>query len=250
MMENLRIISWNVNGIRTRIKNKEINPVLDKNPDIILFQETKAQYEKMDKKFLDESNYEYYFLKSETARTGGLATFTKEMPRIVKRFFKKSHDALGRASVLEYENFTLVHVYGPNGSGKKANLLEKIEYFDSLLYFAEKNKDKNLIIAGDFNIAHNENDIFDKDTKVTFTVEEREVLSKLESFGFVDAFRLFDDSDSYTQWKNNEAKENGEGSRLDYFFVSQSLKDNVKSSTILSDVQGSKHVPIELNIEF
>ena len=248
-MSELKIISWNVNGIRTRIKNKDINPILEKDPNLILFQETKATYENMDKKFLDESDYNFYFLKGESARTGGLATFTKESPSIVKRFFKKSSDALGRASVLDYSDFTLINLYAPPGTGNKSKLKEKLEFYDSLLYFAEKNSDKNLIIAGDFNIAHNEEDISDLDTKVTFTAEEREVLDKLESFGFVDAFRLFNEEKAFTSWKNQDARDNNEGSRLDYFFVSESLKDNVKSCTILDEIQSSKHAPIELILD-
>ena len=105
---------------------------------------------------------------------------------------------------------------------------------------------KNLIIAGDFNIAHNDIDISNKDTKVSFTDEERSVLDKLESFGFVDALRLFNEEESFSYWKN---KEENDGARLDYFFVSESLKDKVKSSSILVDVEGSKHLPIELEIE-
>ena len=90
MMNQTKIISWNANGLRTRIKNKDIDPILKENPDIILFQETKASFEKMDKKFLDESGYNYYFLKGESERTGGLATFCKKMPRVVKRFFNEA----------------------------------------------------------------------------------------------------------------------------------------------------------------
>ena len=249
-MSELKIISWNVNGIRTRIKNKDISPVLEKEADIVLFQETKTDYEKMDKKFLDKCGYEYYFLKGESARTGGLATFTKEKPNIVKRFFKKSNDALGRASVLDYDKFTLIHVYAPVGTGTKAKLQEKLDYYNSLLYLAQKNKDQDLIIAGDFNIAHKEEDISDLDTKVTFTEEEREVLDKLESFGFVDAFRLSNKEDKqFTSWKNQEARESNEGARLDYFFVSKSLADKVKSSEILTDIDSSKHAPIELILD-
>ena len=222
-MSELKIISWNINGIRTRIKNKDLNPILEKDPNIILFQETKATYENMDKKFLNESNYNYYFLKGESARTGGLATFTKETPRIVKRFFKKSSDALGRSSVLDYGDLTLINLYAPSGTGNKSKLKEKLEFYDALLYFAEKNADKNIIIAGDFNIAHKEEDISDLDTKVTFTAEEREVLDKLESYGIVDGFRLFNEEKAFTNWKNQDARENNEGSRLDYFFVSKSL---------------------------
>ena len=228
-MSELKIISWNVNGIRTRIKNKDVNPVLEKEADIILFQETKTDYEKMDKKFLDKCGYEYYFLKGESARTGGLATFTKEKPSIVRRFFRESADALGRASILNYDDFSLIHVYAPVGTGTKA---------------------KDLIIAGDFNIAHKEEDISDLDTKVTFTDEEREVLNKLESLGFVDAFRLSNNEEKqFTSWKNQEARENNEGARLDYFFVSKSLADKVKSCTILDEIDSSKHAPIELILD-
>ncbi len=246
IMSNLKIISWNVNGIRTRIRSKDIVPILEKEPDIILFQETKASYEQMDKKFLNSNSFNYYFLKGESARTGGLASFTKDVPRVIKRFFNKSKDALHRACVLDYNDFILVHVYAPIGTGKKANFNEKIEYYNSLLSFVEKNKDQNIIIAGDFNIAHKDLDISNKDTKVTFTQEERSILDKLESFGFVDALRLFNEEESFSYWKN---KEENDGARLDYFFVSESLKDKVKSSSVLVDVEGSKHLPIELEIE-
>lgn len=250
-MSELKIISWNANGIRTRIKNKDINPILEKEADILLFQETKTSYEQMDKKFLDKSQYEYYFLKGESPRTGGLATFSKEKPNIVKRFFNESSDALGRASVLDYDNFTLIHIYAPAGTGTKAKLAEKLNYFKNLLSFAQKNNDKDLIIAGDFNIAHNEEDISDVNTKVTFTDEEREVLDKLESFGFVDAFRLLNkDKDQFTSWKNQEAREANEGARLDYFFISKSLADKVKSCSILSEIDSSKHAPIELILDY
>ena len=249
-MSELKIISWNVNGIRTRIKNKDVNPVLEEDADIILFQETKTDYEKMDKKFLEDCGYEYYFLKGESARTGGLATFTKEKPNVVKRFFKQSADALGRASVLDFDNFTLIHLYAPAGTGTKAKLNEKLGYFNNLLDFAQKNADKDLIIAGDFNIAHKEEDISDLDTKVTFTDEEREVLEKLVSFGFVDAFRLFEKEEKqFTSWKNQEARENNEGARLDYFFVSKSLSDKVKSCGILNEITSSKHAPIEIVLD-
>ena len=249
-MSELKIISWNINGIRTRIKNKDINPILEKEADMILFQETKTSYEKMDKKFLDESGFEYYFLKGESARTGGLATFTREKPSVVRRFFIKSGDAMGRASILNFEKFSLVHVYAPAGTGTKVKLNEKLDYFNNLLSFAKAACEKDIIIAGDFNIAHKEADIADLDTKVSFTDEERKFLDELESLGFVDAFRLFNsDEKQFTSWKNKEARDNNEGSRLDYFFVSKSLKDKVNSCSILDEIDSSKHAPIELILE-
>lgn len=248
-MNKLKIISWNANGIRTRMKNKDTDPIFESEPDIILFQETKAEYEQIDKKFLEECGYNYYFLKGESARTGGLATFTKESPKIVKSFFNESKDALRRTSVLEFNDFILIHIYAPAGTGNKAKLVEKLEFFDELLKLAKKFADKKVIIGGDFNIAHTENDIFDINTKVTFKEEERKVLDDLESLGYVDTLRLFNKDKIYSSWKNQEAKENNEGSRLDYFFVSKELVDNVKSSEILVDIDSSKHAPIELNLE-
>ena len=249
-MSELKIISWNVNGIRTRIKNKDVNPILEKEADIILFQETKTEYEKMEKKFLENCGYEYYFLKGESARTGGLATFTKGKPNIVKRFFNKSADALGRASVLDFNDFTLVHVYAPVGTGNKAKLNEKLDHLNNLLRFAKKNSEKDLIIAGDFNIAHNEEDISDLDTKITFTAEEREILDKLESYGFIDAFKFLNKEEKqFTSWKNQEAREKNECSRLDYFFISKSLESKIKSCDILNEVTSSKHAPIELILD-
>lgn len=248
-MNKLKIISWNANGIRTRMKNKDTDPIFEAEPDIILFQETKAEYEQIDKKFLEECGYNYYFLKGESARTGGLATFIKESPKIVKNFFNESNDSLRRASVLEFNNFILIHIYAPVGTGNKAKLVEKLEFFEELLKLAKKFADKKVIIGGDFNIAHTENDIFDINTKVTFKEEERNVLDDLESLGYVDTLRLFNKDKIYSSWKNQEAKENNEGSRLDYFFVSKELVDNVKSSEILVDIDSSKHAPIELNLE-
>ena len=152
---------------------------------------------------------------------------------------------------MDYDNFTLIHAYAPAGTGTKAKLEEKLNYLKNLLSFAQKNNDKDLIIAGDFNIAHNEEDISDLNTKVTFTDEEREVLDKLESFGYVDAFRLLNkEKDQFTSWKNQEARDKNEGARLDYFFVSKSLADKVKSCSILDEIDSSKHAPIELILDY
>lgn len=248
-MNKVKIISWNANGIRTRIKNKDTNPIFEAEPDIILFQETKAEYEQMNKKFLNECGYNYYFLKGESSRTGGLSTFTKESPKIVKRFFNEAADAFGRASVLEFEDFTLIHIYAPTGVGNKVKLAEKLDFYNALIEFAKKNADKNIIIGGDFNMAHTEDDIFDTKAKVGFKDEERKVFDELINLGFVDTFRLFNQGKSYSSWKTQDARDANEGSRLDYFFVSKSLADNVKSSEIIADVDSSKHAPIDLILE-
>ncbi|RBQ22518.1 hypothetical protein ALNOE001_18990 [Candidatus Methanobinarius endosymbioticus] len=253
-MSKIKLVSWNINGIRTRAKNKEIDPVYNENPDIILFQETKAKYEQLDSNLKKVEDFDSYFSPGESTRSRGIATFTKLKPSLVTKFFDNPDNSLKmRVLNFKFDNFTLIHIHAPTGSGAKANLTAKLEFYDKLLNFAQKSADENIIIAGDFNIAHTDKDIDDPENSsktVTFLDEEREILDKLEKIGFVDSFRLLhSDEKEFSSWKSQKAKESGDGSRLDYFFVSKSLKDSVVESKILSDIEGSKHSPIELVID-
>ena len=253
-MSRVKIISWNTNGIRTRAKNKDLDPIFDADPDIILFQETKAKYDQLDSNLKNNENYSTYFSPGESTRSGGIATFSKIKPIIAKKFFDIPDSSLKMKVLnLNCDNFKLIHIYGPSGAGSKANKEAKLEFFNQLLNFAKKHSDENVIIAGDFNIAHSEKDISnpEKASKtVTFLDEEREIIDKLEKLGFVDSFRLINpDEVKFSSWKSPKAKEAGEGSRLDYFFVSKNLKEAVKDSKILSNIEGSKHYPIELILE-
>jgi len=253
-MSKIRIISWNINGIRTRAKNKELNPIFDTNPDIILFQETKAKYDQLDSDLKNIDGYLSYFSPGESNRSGGIATFSKIKPILAKKFFDLPTASL-KTKVLNFsfDNFKLIHIYAPTGTGSKANKDAKFEFYNKLLDFAQKHKDDNVIISGDFNIAHTEKDISNPEKAgktVTFLDEEREIITKLEKLGFVDSFRLINpDEVTFSSWKSQRAKESGEGSRLDYFFVSKNLKETIKDSKILSNIEGSKHSPIELILE-
>lgn len=251
-MTERKIISWNINGIRTRIKNKDINSIFDLSPDLLLIQETKAEFNQIDKKFIDSIDYEPYFLKGESSRSGGSVTFVKNeiKPNLVKNYFEESKDSLqGRFLNFKFKDFNLIHVYGPTGTGVKSNLKAKLDFFNKLLKLAEELANKNVIIIGDFNIAHNEIDVSDNSIKNTFLKEEREILDKLESLGYIDSFRhLNNNLKEFSSWKSNEARENNEGTRLDYAFVSKSLSDKLISSKILSEINCSKHSPIELII--
>lgn len=253
-MSKIKLISWNINGIRTRAKNKELDPIFDENPDIILFQETKAKYNQLDSDLKSIKDYCSYFSPGESTRSGGIAAFSKIKPNLVKKFFSVP-DASLKMKVLNFsfDNFTLIHIYAPTGTGSKANKEAKLEFFDKLLKWAEKHTDDKVIIAGDFNIAHTEKDISDPEKSaktVTFLEEERKMLDKLEEFGFVDSFRAINpDEEAFSSWKSQKTKETGDGSRLDYFFVSKNLKDSIESSKILSEIEGSKHSPIELVLD-
>jgi len=254
-MSKIKLISWNINGIRTRSKNKEIDPIFDANPDIILFQETKAKYSQLDSNLKNIEGYNAYFSPGESTRSGGIAVFSKLKPRLVEKFFDFPDSSL-KMKVLNFsfDNFRLIHIYAPTGNGSKANLEAKLEFYEKLLNFVKKHNDDNIIIGGDFNIAHTEKDISnpEKATKsITFLEEEREIIDKLEKLGFVDSFRKIKPEDTiFSSWKSQKAKESNEGSRLDYFFVSKSLKDSIENSKILSEIEGSKHSPIELVLDF
>lgn len=250
-MSKIKIISWNINGIRTRAKNKEIDPIYTENPDVILFQETKAKYEQLDSNLKDIEDYTTYFSQGETTRAGGIATFSKLKPKVVKRFFDLPDKSLKmRLLNFNFDNFKLIHIYAPSGSGSKKNKEIKLEFYKKLLDFAEKSANDNVIIAGDFNIAHTEKDVSDPEKAskaANFSNEEREVIDKLEKLGYVDSFRsLNPDEIQFSAWKSQKTKGSGEGSRLDYFFVSKNLKDSISDSKILADIDGSKHAPIEL----
>lgn len=253
-MGKIKIISWNINGIRTRAKNKEIDPIYGENPDIILFQETKAKYEQLDSNLKNIEGYNTYFSPGETTRTGGIATFSKLKPKLVKRFFDVPDSSLKmRILNFEFDNFTLIHIYAPYGFNSKADKEIKLSFYNKLLEFAEKSADDNVIIAGDFNIAHSEKDVSDPEKaskNSSFFDEERDIINEIEKLGYFDSFRLLNpDEIEFSSWKSQKAKESDEGSRLDYFFISKSLKDSLIESKILSDINGSKHAPIELVID-
>ncbi|KZX17518.1 exodeoxyribonuclease [Methanobrevibacter cuticularis] len=253
-MSKMEIISWNINGIRTRFKNKEIDPIFSEIPDIILFQETKAKYEQLDSKLKNIDDYYSYFSPGQSTRAGGIAAFSKIKPQLVKKFLDKPDDSLnGRVLNFTFDEFVLLHIYAPSGTGAKVNLEKKISFFDELLKIAKKLADKKVIVAGDFNIAHGEKDISnpqDNQKSVNFLEKEREVLDKLEELGYVDSYRsLNTDKTEYSSWKSAKAKETNEGARLDYFFVSKNLKESIKEATIMSDIEGSKHAPVKIVLD-
>ncbi|MCL2687705.1 MAG: exodeoxyribonuclease III [Methanobrevibacter sp.] len=251
-MSKLKIISWNINGIRTRFKNEEMEPIFNETPDIILFQETKAKYNQLEDELKSMEDYHSYFSPGEITRVGGIATFSKIKPKLVKKFFNVPDDLLkSRVMNLTFDDFNLIHIYSPSGSGVKINREKKLDFYEKLLDYL-KSSNKKTIIAGDFNIAHSPKDIVNPESSsktVNFLDEERKIIDDLEKIGFVDTFRLLNEDEiKYSSWKSQKAKEKGEGARLDYFFVSEDLKNSIEISEIVDNVEGSKHSPIQLII--
>lgn len=253
-MTELKIVSWNINGLRTRFKNKQLDPIFNENSDILLFQETKAKYDQLDPKLKEISEYNFYISPADNSRSGGIATFSKIKPNFVKKFFKGSNSEFkGRILNFDFNDFKLLHIYAPTGIGAKANLDSKFNFYKDLIDYSKEIANDNIIIVGDFNIAHNEKDVSDPESAAkspTFLEDERKFLDELENLGFTDAYRLLNkDATEYSSWKSTKSRKSNQGARLDYFFVSNSLKDSIIETKILSNIEGSKHAPIEMIID-
>ncbi|KZX10097.1 exodeoxyribonuclease III [Methanobrevibacter curvatus] len=247
-MSKVKILSWNLNGIRTRFKNKQLEPVFSENADIMLFQETKANYSQLDNKLKTIENYNSYFSKDLDSSNGGVSAYSKDSAKIAKKFLKNPNDEIkGRILNLNYNDFNLLNVDLPSAA-KDLKLRERI--LKELIDYLKSTNIKKTIIAGDFSIAHSEKDIEKNELENSKSFKkEAELLDELLAIGFEDSFRLSNaDSEEYSYFKSPKAKEDGIGSRVDYFFVSNDIKDNIKSSKILN-IEGSKHLPIELEIE-
>lgn len=238
-----KFISWDVRGIRTRFKNKQLEQVLENNADSISYQQVKADFEQLPNELQEIDDYTCYFASNEPPKTLGVGTYTKEKPVSVKKYFKTPDDLTkGRVLNLVFKDYEIYNVLVP--SDKK----DKIEFMNSLIEAVAEKKDKKIIILGNFNIAHKEVDVYDL-AKLS-SQEDRDLLDKLMDLGFKDSYRLLDDStDSYSYWSSKSALANNNGLRFDYFFVSKSLADSVSASNILKDIDGSDHVPIELVID-
>lgn len=248
IMSQTQIISWNTNGLRTRFKNGELQPILEKNSDIILFEETRTHFEQLDSKLKENEDYNINCIPGETNKSAGISLFSKNSPTSIKKYIYKPKDApIGRFANIKYSNFNIIQVYGPTGAGNKAKMDEKLEFLDEILKLAEKLQNKNIIIIGDFNIAHDEIDTTIAGKKAGFTDAEREFFNKLETYGYIDTYREKNpETVAYTNWKTAKAREENTGNRFDYAYVSKSLKDKVESSEILNDITSTKNAPIQL----
>lgn len=263
----MRIISWNVNGLRAVHKKGLFLPFVDKyKPDIICLQEIKSH---KDQNELDLSGFEEYWNSAERAGYSGTAIFSKQKPIEVLFGFpekiSEKYDLVdeygdphkeGRVTTAEFLDFYLVTVYTPNSKQDLSRLKLRHEKWDKafLEFVKELKKKKPVVFCGDLNVAHTEDDLANPKANVGehgFTDEEREGIDNIIKAGFVDTFRQFIKGNGHytwwTHWANSRAR--NVGWRIDYFFVSEDLMSKVKSSKIFSEVLGSDHCPIELELE-
>jgi exodeoxyribonuclease III len=251
----MRIISWNVNGIRSVCKKGFWGWFGKADPDILCLQEIKAQENEFPGAGLFEKISHYLYINSGQKKGhAGVAIFTKEKPlKINKLLSHERFDSEGRFLELGFPKFSLITVYIPHGGRQKENLLYKLEVYDCLITYLSKLKAKNVILVGDFNIAHKEIDLArpkQNKNNIMFTSEERVQLDNLAELGFADTFRLFNkEGGNYTWWPYlKSARERNIGWRIDYCFASKRLVSKIKKSDILKEISCSDHCPIQIEL--
>lgn len=257
----IKLISWNVNGLRAIIKKEFAKIIHDLDPDILLLQETKLQENQRTDEMLNLASYESFWSYS-TVKKGysGVAAYSKLNPlKVTPSFSRPEFDNEGRILQLEYKDFILFNIYFPNGQMSEDRLEYKLDFYDWFLTYAKELKDrgKSLVITGDFNTAHNEIDLKNpgpNSDRSGFLRIERDVLDRMVQEGYIDTFRHFyPETVKYSWWSYRfNARKNNAGWRIDYFFVTRDLidKGHVKQAFIDNDVFGSDHCPIGLIIEF
>ncbi len=252
--EDMKLISWNVNGLRACVEKGFMNFFLQEDADIFCIQESKLQEGQIT---MDLPGYWQYWNYAVKKGYSGTAVFTKRKP--VSETFGigvLEHDTEGRVITLEYEDFYLVTVYTPNSKRDLTRLAYRMQWEDSFrAYLTELTEKKGVIVCGDMNVAHQDIDLKNPDMNHKnsgFTDEERgKFISLLES-GFIDTFRYFypDKAECYTWWSYmRQARVRNVGWRIDYFCASKSMEGRLRDAKIRSEIQGSDHCPIELIIE-
>ena len=250
----MKLISWNVNGLRAIYKKDFQKSFQELDPDMLCIQETKMQEGQLDVNF---EGYEKYFNYAQRKGYSGTAIFTKIKPqKVTYGIGCSTHDQEGRVITLEFEEFYLVNCYTPNSGRELARLEYRMEWEDAFRnYLQLLDKTKPIILCGDLNVAHNEIDLKNPSTNkhnAGFTNEEREKMTELLEAGFIDSFRhLYPDvKEVYSWWSYMfHAREKNAGWRIDYFIVSDKIKEKIEDSKILTKVFGSDHCPVELDIE-
>ena len=254
----IKILCWNVNGLRAIYKKGFLDWVNTENPDIICLQETKAHPEQLPKEINPLNNYHTAFSSAERKGYSGVAVYSKEKPKSIEHGLGNTEfDKEGRTLIIDFESFVLFNIYYPNGKASKDRLKFKLDFYD---YFLEKVLEfkaagRRIIICGDLNTAHKEIDLTrakENENVSGFLPIERKWMDKFIGSGFVDTFRFFcKDGGHYTWWDLiTRARSRNVGWRIDYFFIDELSTNYLKNAFIQSKVMGSDHCPIGIEIEF
>lgn len=249
----MKFVSWNVNGLRACVKKGFLDYFKSVDADIFSVQETKLQEGQIE---LDLEGYNQYWNYAVKKGYSGVAVFTKIKPiNVTYGLGIEEHDQEGRVITLEFDKFYFINVYTPNSQTKLARLDYRMTWEDAFReYIMELDKVKPVIVCGDLNVAHQEIDLKNPKTNrmnAGFSDEERAKMTVLLNSGFIDSFRYFypDKTEIYSWWSYRfNARANNAGWRIDYFIVSEKLKDMLVDAEIHTEVLGSDHCPVVLNI--
>ena len=253
----MKLFSWNVNGIRAVAKKGFLDWLNHEQPDILCLQETKAHEQQVPEELLKEQGYHIFWHSAERAGYSGVATYTKTEPLYVQKGLGiKRFDAEGRVLITEHENFLLYNIYFPNGQRDQERLDYKLDFYNDLLEILDEQVASgiNVVVGGDWNTAHTEIDLANPkaNSKTSgFLPEERDWIDKYIEHGYVDTFRLFHpEPERYSWWTYRYgARARNVGWRIDYFFVNEGFTDQIIDADIHTEVMGSDHCPIALELE-
>lgn len=256
----MKIICWNVNGIRAVWNKGILDFMKDEDADLFCIQESKIQEDQVTDELRSPLGYESEWVCAERKGYSGVTIYYKNAPKRIQKELGNGdghHDGEGRLILFEYEDFTIVNVYIPNGGQGDHRIEFKLNYYDEMLDFLEKLRKEghNLVICGDFNTAHHEIDLArpKENVNVTgFLPVERAWLDKFTAAGYVDCWRHFnpEKTDRYSWWSyRTAARKRNVGWRIDYFFVNEEFLDKVKNVEMLTDIMGSDHCPLRLELD-
>ena len=256
-MSTIRMLSWNVNGLRAASRKGFLDWFAEARPDILCLQEIKSLVEQLPPELRHVDGYHAYFNPAERKGYSGTAIYTKEEPvDVIYGLGIPEFDVEGRVLIAEYSSFTLMSIYYPNGKMSAERLAYKMRFYDAFLQVADGfvQAGQNLVICGDVNTAHTDDDIArpKENAKISgFLPEERAWMDEFLGHGYVDTFRMFDDRPAqYSYWDlKSRARERDVGWRIDYFFVNDAFKENVTSAWIMPQCLGSDHCPSGITIE-
>lgn len=250
------ILSWNVNGLRAILKNGFAAWLQAERPDVLCLQETRVLPDELAEADRNPAGYQSFWNPAVRKGYSGTAVYTRIPPRSISNMGVDAFDEEGRLQVIEFDAFTVLNGYWPNSQDQRARLDYKLNYVRALSRLANRlvKQGRRLVICGDFNIAHREIDLArpkQNEESPGYYIEEREAMTRFLGHGYVDTFRHFcAEPGNYTWWSyRTRARDRNIGWRLDYHCVDTALMPSVRRAWILSDVMGSDHCPVGLELE-
>lgn len=254
----MKIVSWNVNGIRASHKKGALGTLFSLGADILCIQETKANKDQLGEDITSPEGYTSYFDSSKVRKGySGVAMYTKVKPdKVLYGLGKDEYDEEGRCLTLCFKDLAVVTAYFPNGGRDEAHFQFKLRYYDMFLQHVQKLEKKygSVIFCGDLNVAHSEIDLArpkENSNQIGFLPVERAWVDRVEEAGFVDTFRTLHKEDvKYSWWdQKTSSRDRNVGWRIDYFFVTKNLTKKVSTADIMTDMMGSDHAPCVLEVK-